>query len=164
MKHGVGAASQQHPAREWNERVHPQRWRNAWRARHVTQTLGPKRDGDGAAVAEAVRNSRGENHLDANASPFACLLSLGVDVRGTWGLHFQKLVAHLVRTEGQTVAEVFRRTTERAHTQRWWSLEAVALQRAVAESILPGFGADPTAAEPQLVPLALADVLDACRG
>ena len=99
-----------------------------------------------------------------DASPHACLLCLGVETYGRWSPHSQQLVAQLAKTKAQTVAQALRRTTERAYAQRWWSLLAVALQRAVAEAVLREAGADLTAAEPQLVPPALADVLDACRG
>ena len=121
-------------------------------------------DEDGAAVAEAERKNREEDYPDVDASPHACLLCLGVETYGRWSPHSQQLVAQLAKTKAQTVAQALRRTTERAYAQRWWSLLAVALQRAVAEAVLREAGADLTAAEPQLVPPALADVLDACRG
>ena len=61
------------------------------------------------------------------------------------------------------MAEKLRRTTERAYMARWWSLLAVALQKAVAEAVLRESGADLITADEQLFGPALADVLDACR-
>ena len=61
------------------------------------------------------------------------------------------------------VAEELRRTTERAYMARWWSLLAIALQKAVTEAVLRESGTDLTTAEEQLFGPALADILDACQ-
>ena len=117
---------------------------------------------DGAAVAEAERKNREEDHPDVEASPHACLLSLGAETYGRWSPHSQELVAQLARKKARGVPDLLRRTTDRAYTVRWWSLLAVALQRAVAESVLRESGADLMPAEGS-VELPLVDVLDACR-
>ena len=70
--------------------------------------------------------------------------------------------APLVRKKARGVSDVLRRATERAYSVRWWSLLAVALQRAIAESLLRESGADLMPAEGS-VELPLVDVLDACR-
>ena len=120
-------------------------------------------DEDGAAVAEAERKNREEDYPDVEASPHACLLSLGVETYGRWNPHSQQLLTQLARKKARGVADELRRTTERAYMARWWSLLAVALQRAVAEAVLRESGADLFTAEEQLFRPALADVLDACR-
>ena len=117
---------------------------------------------DGAAVAEAGRKNREEDYPDVEGSPHACLLSLGVETYGRWSPHSQDLLAKLVRKKARGVSDVLRRATERAYSVRWWSLLAVALQRAIAESVLRESGADLMPAEGS-VELPLADVLDACR-
>ena len=71
-------------------------------------------------------------------------------------------LAQLVRKRAQGVSDVLRRATERAYSARWWFLLAVALQRAIAESVLRESGADLMPAEGS-VELPLVDVLDACR-
>ena len=101
----------------------------------------------GAAVREAERKNREEDYPDVEASPHACLLSLGAETYGRWSPHSQELLAQLARRKAQGVAGVLRRTTERAYSVRWWSLLAVALQRAVAESVLRESGADLMPAE-----------------
>ena len=121
-------------------------------------------DKDGAALADAERKNREEDYPDVEASPHACLLCLAVETYGRWNHHSQQLLAQLARMKARGVPDVLRRTTERAYTQRWWSLLAVALQRAVADAVLRDSGADLTPAEEQLCGPALADVLDACRG
>ena len=42
MKHRVEAALRQHPVRDWTERLHGQRWDNAWRIGHMSQEAWPK--------------------------------------------------------------------------------------------------------------------------
>ena len=117
---------------------------------------------DGAAIAEAERKNREEDYPDVEESPHACLLSLGVETYGRWSPHSQDLLAQLVRKMARGVSDVLHRATERAYSVRWWSLLAVALQRAIAESVLRESGADLMPAEGS-VELPLADVLDACR-
>ena len=120
-------------------------------------------DRNGAAVADAERKNREDDCPDVEASPHARLLSLGVETHGRWSPLSQQLLTQLVTKKARGVAEVLRRTTERAYMARWWSLLAVALQKAVAEAVLRESGADLTTAEEQLFAPALADVLDACR-
>ena len=96
------------------------------------------------------------------ASPHARLLSLGAETYGRWSPHSQELVAQLARKKARGVPDLLRRATERAYAVLWWSLLAVALQRAVAESVLRESGADLMPAEGS-VELPLVDVLDACR-
>ena len=100
-------------------------------------------DEDGAAVAEAERKNREEDYPDVEGSPHACLLSLGVETYGRWSPHSQDLLAQLVRKKARGVSDVLRRATERG----WWSLLAVALQRAIAEAVLRESGADLMPAE-----------------
>ena len=95
-------------------------------------------------------------------SPHACLLSLGVETYARWSPHSQDLLAQLARKEARGVSDVLRHATERAYSVRWWSLLAVALQRAIAESVFRGSGADFMPAEGP-VESPLVDVLDACR-
>ena len=70
--------------------------------------------------------------------------------------------AQLVKKKARGVSDVLRHATERAFSVRWWSLLAVALQRAIAEPVLRESGADLMPAEGS-VELPLVDVLDACR-
>ena len=86
-------------------------------------------DEDGAAVREAERKNREEDYPDVEASPHACLLSLGAETYGRWSPHSQELLAQLARRKAQGVADVLRRTTERAYSAPWWSLLAVALPK-----------------------------------
>ena len=86
-------------------------------------------DEDGAAVAEAERKNREEDYPDVEASPHACLVSLGVETYGRWNPHSQQLLTQLARKKARGVAEELRRTTERAYMADWWSLLAVALPR-----------------------------------
>ena len=117
---------------------------HAWTSSRQASAL-PRHDG--AAVAEAERKNREEDYPDVEGSPHACLLSLGVETYGRWSPHSQDLLAKLVRKKARGVSDVLRRATERAYSARWWSLLAVALQRAIAESVLRESGADLMPAE-----------------
>ena len=63
------------------------------------------------------------------------------------GAPFPKISLRSLRKKARGVSDVLRRATERAYSARWWSLLAVALQRAIAESVLRESGADLMPAE-----------------
>ena len=78
-------------------------------------------------------------------NPYGDLTVLVCETGGRWHDTARGVVSRLVQTRVQTVHPLLRRAAALAYSRRWWSLLAIALQHAVASSLLdePGMGGAP---------------------
>ena len=97
---------------------------------------------DGGAVEAAARRCHTTDYPEVARSGTARLYSLGVETYGRWGRDSLNLVRSAAR---ECVAGLPRRVrlgTQTRLLRRWWGLLGLAVQRAVAQTVLRSGGAD----------------------
>ena len=90
---------------------------------------------DGATFKRA-RDDKEEKYGDVYESPHAELLVLAAEVGGRWNDTTLQFVRQLAKHKVRTVPMVLQRSAELAWADRWWTLLGVAVQDALAASVL----------------------------
>ena len=90
---------------------------------------------DGAKFTKAQHDKERMYH-DVSDSPHAELIVLAAEMGGRWNDTALTLVKLLAKHKVQDVPLVLRRSAELAWTDRWWTLLGVAVQDALAASVL----------------------------
>ena len=97
------------------------------------------------------------------ACPRTELLVLACEVGGRWNQTALELVASLAELKAATAPKVLRRSTQLALEARWWSMLGVAVQGALAASLLAKCGLKLVLDCPAAFAPDLEDLLDAQR-
>ena len=99
----------------------------------------PKAACTNGATFEKARKDKVTKYEDVDKSPLAELVVLACEVGGCWNDKALEVVRRLAKNKVQNAHELLRRSAELAWTDRWWALLGVAVQNAVAASVLaPG--------------------------
>ena len=117
---------------------------------------------DGAVLGGAARDKK-KNYWDIQASPFTELLVLGCEVGGRWNGSALEFVHQLAELKATGVTAVLRRATAKAYRDRWWSMLGLAVQGALAASLLARSGRNLVLDSPAAFAPDLEEVLDAQR-
>ena len=118
---------------------------------------GRAADADGVALAAAEDRKADKYPELAVANPFGVLTVLAAEIAGRWNPTTQRVLAALVRSRVQRDPPALRNAAAQAWAHRWGCMLAVALQKAVAISLLDAEA--PTTYVPADAPVHLADVL-----
>ena len=90
---------------------------------------------DGATFRKAQQDKE-RTYQDISEPPHAELIVLAAEVGGRWNETTLTLVKLLAKHKVQDVPLVLRRSAELAWSDRWWTLLGVAIQDALAASVL----------------------------
>ena len=118
---------------------------------------------DGAIVEGAAQECRINDYPDAEATPLAELLSVGVETYARWGRHALRLVRALARLRAQNAPAILRVSVQCAYASRWWAILSAGMQRAIVETITFDAGGDLISSEETFIPSNLIDLLDMNR-
>ncbi len=94
---------------------------------------------DGAIFRDAEREKR-TRYQDVEACSLTELLVLAVKVGGRWNAAACDLVQQLAEHKFANESPVLRKATQKAWEDRWWSLLGMAIQGALAASLLARIG------------------------
>jgi len=92
-------------------------------------------DEDGVAIAAAERDKR-ETYPELVRSPKCQLVVLACEVGGRWSSTCAWLVRELAEARSAQAPPRLRRSTARAWEARWWGMLAVAVQNALAATLV----------------------------
>ena len=93
----------------------------------------------GFVLKKAVKDKEAK-YSDVNASPLGELVVLGCEVGGRWHDTAEELVRLLAKGKVKDVHPLLRRSSELAWVDRWWCMLGVAVQDAIAASLLARTG------------------------
>ena len=88
---------------------------------------------DGCVLTRAVGDKQ---RTYADVEPFGQLLVLGCEVGGRWSEDAIQLARALSRYKAEQATEHLRESVRAAWSDRWWAIVGVAVQKAVADSLL----------------------------
>ena len=118
---------------------------------------GPSANVDGVALANAEDRKADKYPELATTNPYGVLTVLAAEIGGRWNVTAQRTLQALVRSRVQRDPPLLRQAAAQAWAHRWRCMLAVALQQAVAASLVD---AEPATTHlPPDTPLNLADVL-----
>ena len=104
----------------------------------ITRTGQPRpgtSNKNGKLLEDAERENN-DTYWEVENSGLGALYSLGAETYGRWSKQCVDLVPALAQERGQSVHSRIRRGVIQGLLQRWWGILGVALQRAVAHSVL----------------------------
>ena len=105
------------------------------------QPLGdPRAATTNGAVLRRAKQDKEKKYRDLVSSPLAELLVLACEVGGRWNDQATELVRALAKQKVKNEHPLLRRSAELAWHDRWWSLLGVAVQDALAASLLANLG------------------------
>ena len=90
----------------------------------------------------AARQCHNVDYPEVATSNAARLYCLGVEVFGRWGREALQLVKAAARERATGLPPRVRLSTQSRLLRRWWGLLGLAVQRAVAQTVLRGSSAD----------------------
>ena len=94
---------------------------------------------NGAVLRRALKDKE-DKYSDVAESPLAELVVLACEVGGRWHDDVQNVVRCLAKHKAQEAHVLLRRSVELAWSDRWWAQLGVAVQSAVAASVLADTG------------------------
>ena len=128
---------------------------------HANGTPMPQAAGTpGIVLQRADRKNKESDYPDVEASLHASFLSLSVETFGRRGEQSLMLVNQLARYKAASAPPQLRSVTHTAYASRWWALLSVAVQKAVAQTLVRQGGPDLLSEPSALEPPTLVDVLD----
>ncbi len=110
-----------------------------------TGVARPSTSNRGGALLEAAEGQNNQTYHEVIASGLGSLQCLGAEVYGRWGQQSVRLVPALAWERARGLHKRIRRGVAMGFQHRWWGLLGVALQSAVARSILQDEGDLPIA-------------------
>ena len=99
-------------------------------------TPHPRAAAKNGAVLRRALTDKATKYSDVEDSPLAELVVLACEVGGRWHHRTEELVRLLARNKVANVHPLLRRSVELAWIDRWWAMLGVAVQDALAASLL----------------------------